>query len=37
MAIEVEFEANFLQVGLVCPIVLDHLVTYNQRRPEDVQ
>jgi hypothetical protein len=34
MAIEVKFEANFLQGGLVCLIALDNLVRYNQRSPE---
>jgi hypothetical protein len=37
MAIEVKFEANLLQGGLVCLIALDNLVGYSQRRPEDVQ
>jgi hypothetical protein len=37
MAIEVKFEVNFLRDGLVCLIILDNLVRYNQKRPEDVQ
>jgi hypothetical protein len=37
MAIEVKFEVIVLRDGLVCVIILDNLVRYNQKRPEDVQ